>query len=86
MYCNLIKPLLFFDKCRLSKTLYIPKIIIKSIIQIHKKRPAIFNMTGLLNVWSERQDLNLRPLHPQCSALPDCATPRWTNYFTDKNI
>lgn len=35
-------------------------------------------MTGLFNIWSERQDLNLRPLHPQCSALPDCATPRWT--------
>ena len=27
-------------------------------------------------VWSGRQDLNLRPPHPQCGALPDCATPR----------
>ncbi len=27
--------------------------------------------------WSGRQDLNLRPLHPQCSALPGCATPRF---------
>ena len=26
--------------------------------------------------WSGRQDLNLRPPHPQCGALPDCATPR----------
>ena len=26
--------------------------------------------------WSGRQDLNLRPLHPQRSALPDCATSR----------
>ena len=26
--------------------------------------------------WSGRRDLNPRPLHPQCSALPDCATPR----------
>ena len=26
--------------------------------------------------WSGRQDLNLRPLGPQPSALPDCATPR----------
>ena len=26
--------------------------------------------------WSGRQDLNLRPLDPQSSALPDCATPR----------
>jgi hypothetical protein len=23
--------------------------------------------------WSEQQDLNLRPLSPQLSALPDCA-------------
>jgi hypothetical protein len=26
--------------------------------------------------WSGREDLNLRPLQPHCSALPDCATPR----------
>ena len=26
--------------------------------------------------WSERQDLNLRPLDPQSSALPGCATLR----------
>ena len=26
--------------------------------------------------WSERQDLNLRPLVPQTSALPGCATLR----------
>ena len=26
--------------------------------------------------WSGRQDLNLRPLAPHASALPDCATPR----------
>ena len=26
--------------------------------------------------WSERQDLNLRPLDPQSSALPSCATLR----------
>ena len=28
---------------------------------------------------SGRQDLNLRPLDPQPSALPDCATPRIMN-------
>lgn len=28
--------------------------------------------------WSGRLDLNQRPLHPQCSALPDCATARQT--------
>ncbi len=26
--------------------------------------------------WSGRRDLNSRPLHPQRSALPDCATAR----------
>src|SRR5690606_24109564 len=26
--------------------------------------------------WSERRDLNPRPPHPQCGALPDCATLR----------
>ena len=26
--------------------------------------------------WSGREDLNLRPLAPQTSALPGCATPR----------
>src|SRR4249919_2869963 len=30
----------------------------------------------LLSAKSGRQDLNLRPLGPQPSALPDCATPR----------
>ena len=36
-------------------------------------------MRGFANVeWSGRQDLNLRPPHPQCGALPDCATPRRT--------
>ena len=31
------------------------------------------------NKWSEWQDLNLRPLRPQHSALPDCATFRTVN-------
>lgn len=29
-----------------------------------------------LKNWSERQDLNLRPLAPKASALPNCATLR----------
>ena len=37
------------------------------------------NPLKLLYKWSGRQDLNLRPLDPQSSALPDCATPRF--YF-----
>ena len=32
-------------------------------------------------IWSGRQDLNLRPLDPQSSALPDCATPRLFDFF-----
>src|SRR4029077_6695114 len=34
-------------------------------------------------VISGRQDLNLRPLGPQPSALPDCATPRGVFILTD---
>ena len=30
----------------------------------------------LLFVWSRRRDLNPRPLGPEPSALPNCATPR----------
>jgi hypothetical protein len=33
---------------------------------------------------SGRQDLNLRPLGPQPSALPDCATPRWALHSTNR--
>ena len=29
--------------------------------------------------WSGRRDLNPRPLDPQSSALPDCATPRYSS-------
>jgi hypothetical protein len=31
---------------------------------------------GSCAVWSGREDLNLRPLRPERSALPGCATPR----------
>ena len=31
---------------------------------------------GYCTVWSGREDLNLRPLRPERSALPGCATPR----------
>ena len=33
-------------------------------------------LVSLRDEWSGRQDLNLRPLDPQSSALPGCATPR----------
>ncbi len=39
-------------------------------------RPRTQIMMWALNKWSEWQDLNLRPLVPQTSALPSCATPR----------
>ena len=32
-------------------------------------------------IWSGRQDLNLRPLGPKPSALPNCATPRQLLYY-----
>ncbi len=34
--------------------------------------------TSLGKGWSGQEDLNLRPLGPKPSALPDCATPRQT--------
>src|SRR5690606_31173178 len=37
-----------------------------------------FNSKHDVSNWSGRQDLNLRPLAPHASALPDCATPRNT--------
>ena len=39
----------------------------------HKKSHYV--VTSFVN-WSGREDSNLRPLQPHCSALPDCATPR----------
>jgi hypothetical protein len=41
---------------------------------VKQKRPPV-GWPFLFN-WSGRQDLNLRPPHPQCGALPGCATPR----------
>ena len=37
--------------------------------------------------WSERQDLNLRPLDPQSSALPGCATlRRWISGAANEGL
>jgi hypothetical protein len=41
-----------------------------------KKRHQMMSFSK--NVWSGRQDLNLRPPAPQAGALPNCATPRFT--------
>ena len=37
---------------------------------------------GTVDVWSAGQDLNLRPLDPQSSALPNCATSRSSFFAT----
>lgn len=34
-------------------------------------------MMARIITWSERPDSNRRPLQPQCSALANCATPRY---------
>ena len=40
--------------------------------------PECMEMLEMYNkVWSGREDLNLRLLAPEASALPGCATPRW---------
>ena len=36
--------------------------------------------TQPLIIWSGRRDLNPRPLEPHSSALPSCATARWSEY------
>src|SRR3546814_2071504 len=39
-------------------------------------RRPLKSLVLLKNHWSGREDSNLRPPHPQCDALPGCATPR----------
>ena len=34
----------------------------------------------LTSIWPERWDLNPRPLAPEASALPSCATSRFPNF------
>ncbi len=41
------------------------------------RRSGIVGETGIDLKWSGRRDLNSRPLAPQASALPGCATSRW---------
>jgi hypothetical protein len=38
--------------------------------------PAVTALPRAEDRWSGREDLNLRPLRPERSALPGCATPR----------
>ena len=37
---------------------------------------APLNLSEAASIWSGRRDLNPRPLRPERSALPNCATPR----------
>ena len=42
-----------------------------------KKEPQLRVCVSRLSIWSRWQDLNLRPLRPERSALPNWATPRY---------
>jgi hypothetical protein len=48
----------------------------KKFYHRNKKHPNPNDVKKLIDTWSGREDLNLRPLEPHSSALPDCATPR----------
>ncbi len=49
---------------------------------VHIKRRAD---KRLLVHWSRRRDLNPRPLGPEPSALPNCATPRQLFYYNKRH-
>ena len=49
-----------------------------------KKTQAFYVIDNYSEVWSGRQDLNLRPPAPQAGALPGCATPRRNIVFDDR--
>lgn len=48
------------------------KLYIIKILRIDSK----YALKYIFFRWSGREDLNLRPLDPEPSALPNCATPR----------
>jgi hypothetical protein len=49
--------------------------------------PTKLHLAKIFSYWSGREDSNLRPLAPQASTLPGCATPRAVNYNrAKKNI
>ena len=62
----------------LSKKFKIDQLILLIVILMRRGKIIIYG-----EIWSGREDLNLRPLQPHCSALPSCATPRrGRNYIT----
>ena len=59
--------------------------------RLHPQIPSMFVKTGkradesqLSFPWSRRRDLNPRPLGPEPSALPNCATPRTVNIISNR--
>ena len=58
-------------------------IMFTDIISYTKRYIKLLKGMKLYEYWkdkdylSRREDLNLRPLRPERSALPDCATPRF---------
>ena len=61
------------------------KTILTVVVSEEREESARLSITLLVEedahdqaclVWSGREDLNLRPLRPERSALPGCATPR----------
>ena len=56
---------------------FAPEIAPESVEHKHTAHPNSFYLIdSIIKFWSERRDLNPRPLHPQYSALPGCATLR----------
>src|SRR3546814_10936744 len=56
---------------------YLSKVAHERSAKSERRRgPHGTSISGFQESWSERQDSNLRPPHPQCDALPGCATLR----------
>ena len=56
---------------------FAPEIAPELVAQKHAGCPDSFYLIEfVMKIWSERRDSNPRPLHPQYSALPGCATLR----------
>ena len=52
-------------------------LIFEVLWQNHKNRKTRITMrVSIFSIWSGRRDSNSRPLVPETSALPSCATPR----------
>ena len=49
----------------------------RDLLTISNKKGPSFRMGPFYLIWSEWPDLNRRPPHPQCGALPGCATLRF---------